>query len=443
MRRAGTVLRLFAVLAALAGASAGSADVRAPSGPYVNALILSGKDLLAFTYESRLYVLGAGGVRRITNSGAAFSPAWSQDGRWVSWIQSPDPNQMVGRLYLARPDGTGAHVFLRLSLQVSSFAWAPRADAVAFTGASGGLWVESVSGRRRQLVPGTKFVSSYSWSRGSSEIAYAVTTRSGQLPVYDTLYTVPTWSGKPVVRMNARNAAIRLAGWWPGGNGVVYWLDPQYSGSLAADGMSLFTKRFGSARTESLGTTLGYRDWLAWSPNGRTILAVAGGGRGVYDHKQLVWLDVVSGSRRSFPQQKGYVALDPVVAPAATALAYGSPVAYVLAKDLGPRYMAGFGSVKAYKHWIQTRSLSIVRSDGADAGPIALVGRGIFSPMWSADSRHVMYLQGDSVWMIDIFGGNPFRVAQLMPRGRTVDENKFAAYYGHVDAEVMLAWWRG
>ena len=103
------------------------------------------------------------------------SPAWSPDGRWLAYLVGPpsaDGAVTSGALWLAGPDGQGAHQVLP---KVAGFAWSPTSDELAATEAGGGRLYAVRPGQPTYPmleVPG-QFDGAPAWSPNGREIAVA------------------------------------------------------------------------------------------------------------------------------------------------------------------------------------------------------------------------------------------------------------------------------
>jgi TolB protein len=75
---------------------------------------------------------------------------------------------------------------------------------------------------------------------------------------------------------------------------VQYWVDPQHSGSVAADGLALYSMPLRGGRAVGLGATLTYRPWLA-AGSGDTVYLIAGGPRIAWSDKRLRRCDLATG----------------------------------------------------------------------------------------------------------------------------------------------------
>lgn len=214
--------------------------------------------------------------------------------------------------------------------------------------------------------------------------------------------------------------------WWPDSAGILYRIDPQFSDSLAADGLPLYTLRLGAA-PHRLAVTLGYEGFAAFSPSGRSVLLVTGDDRETWTHKSLQICGIESAVCRPLPTQSGTVSLDVDWAPR------GNRIAYVQAHDLGP--IGGFHSQAALLAWVKTRTLWVANADGTGMHQVAAAGKGIYLPQWSGDGRHVLFIRDNALWLIDTRGGPPTRV--LGPFPGTPD---FFGFYGHVSWPVQWVW---
>ena len=68
----------------------------------------------------------------------------------------------------------------------------------------------------------------------------------------------------------------------PTGRACCFGTTPPGSASIAADGLDLDSLELSDLKLRPLATTLVYQDWVAWSPDGRTVAVVAGGDREIW-----------------------------------------------------------------------------------------------------------------------------------------------------------------
>jgi TolB protein len=70
----------------------------------------------------------------------------------------------------------------------------------------------------------------------------------------------------------------------------------------------------------------------------------------------------------------------------------------------------------------------------------------VYDPQWSRDDRHVLYLHDNAIWLIDVSGGTPVKIADSSPIGSSPalpTAPRLFGYYGHVSWPGTLAWFRG
>ena len=108
-------------------------------------------------------------------------------------------------------------------------------------------------------------------------------------------------------RLYSAGKDVEIAGWSPDGRRVLFWERVPHSGSLNADGSPLYDVPVtgGTLRllTRPFQSTDGdMDDWmmrepgtLAFSPDGKSLLLVVGGGRNSYHNKRLELLSYPSG----------------------------------------------------------------------------------------------------------------------------------------------------
>lgn len=409
--------------------------------PDVNPAAFKDQGDLAFVWQDLLYILDGktGEVRQITGAGRALHPAWSYDGEWLAFIQAADPQAMTGPLWLVRRDGTQAHQVQGLPGPVSLkyFLWSPTACVLA-VGGQNGLWLVPAEGAPRRLAPEDVAegrpappagVCSFAWSPDGRALAYNIT-----LPYddpqgrSDALYTVDVDGGQPVERIVTPGAGIQLAAWWPDGKGILYWLDPLHSASLAADGMGLYSLRLGDTEPKLLASGLARPGWLSFSPQGR-LLMVAGNGRIVWARKSLAVINAESGTVQEIQNPAGCVALDPSFSPD------GSRIAFVAAKNLGGGVW-GFNKPEELAEWVATRTLWVENADGSGAHLLTSAGTGVYQPAWSKDGTRILYVRDNSLWITGIDGGQPEKVLGPFPA-----KEELFGFYGFV-AYGNFAWFR-
>lgn len=435
---------LEAAVVAVVFALAGTVEPAAPSAsaqqeaarptasaPSVALQAFQGQGRLALVWGSHLYVADgtAGTLRQIPSTGVAATPAWSHDGRWLAYRRLQDA--ATGEIWIASADGGQSYrIGQALAASRSDLGWSPAVATLAavLQDASGksGLWLASPGGIPRPLRGAGNAVTSFAWSPDGAMIAYVTTVSSPTR--HDVVSTIRPRDGHVVRRFAApANTAVELAGWWPNARGLVFWLDPDYSQSLAADGLDLLALALGGSTNRALTGTLPYRDWLSWAPDGHTLLLVEGGGREAWQGKHLAVCDVERGTCRRIPQPAGDVSVDPTWAP------NGSMIAFVRA----PERASSSGDGQTGADWTNTRALWLAAPDGSGARVLSYVRGGVFAPAWSADDRVLLFWQDDALWLWRSRSSDVVRIIGPFPRHAVPRD-----FFGHVSWTDIVSWSR-
>jgi TolB protein len=357
----------------------------------------------AWISDGKLWLLDEPGVvHAVAGSAPALDPAWSHDGQWVSYLRRPSPGQ--SELWVVHPDGSGNRRLWRGKL--GGFVWSPTADELAVSAAPavgvGGLTVVATDGTLRNVVTESVEVNSFAWSPDGRSIAYAeVTAPAATLRSPLKVVTVrgPGTGGAVTIFRATPGDGIVVAGWWPSGGGLLFWVEPQYSKSIEADGLPLQSVAISGAAPVTLTTTLVYLPWLVWAPDGR-VLVVSGAGRLPSEHKTLSLCTPSTGACTSVVTPGNTVALDPSLSPD------GTQVAFVVAD----------ASEAATPEWYRTRRLWVGAADALQgAHPVAGAAGGAATPSWSADGQAIRYTTERGVEAISATGGEPQPVSGPTP----------------------------
>ncbi|HBK86750.1 MAG TPA: biopolymer transporter Tol, partial [Firmicutes bacterium] len=289
---------------------------------------------LAFVWQDQLYVAEAvnGSVRALSDSGRAIAPAWSHDGEWLAYIRITDTETNRGPLWLVRRDGSEAHEVQGLPgpLWYVSFEWSPTANQLAVAVHGNGLWLVPTTGKPEQLDP-APWLYRPAWSPDGRYIAYNFCL-SGDTPKsdgdHDILCVMDIKQRQRHDLVQTNDAGVRVLGWWPDGNGILYWEVPAHGGSVATDGIMIqsvslaYTQIKGqpivtAANADPVGTVLKRADakspqpvelvttlpklhWTKFTHEGK-LLAVMGFGRIAWAEKQLVLVEPKTGKVEQLP----------------------------------------------------------------------------------------------------------------------------------------------
>lgn len=398
-----------------------------PAPPPSQPSVSQGKSLPGL---GKLAVVTAGGLNLVdyelghvvtvpSDTAVAF-PAWSPDGRWLAYLD-------LGwhSIELVSSDGSPAQLAeVPNGPFTENFAWSPTEDVLAIAPSNGGLYLVTPSGEARLLAEG--LIASFAWSPDGQALAYVTSLPSGSPESASAaIFTIPVSGGEPQQRYLAEGSDIVLAGWWPDGQGLLYWLGIR-SASIAMDGMTLFSLPLDGGDPVELGVMLPERAFLDWSPDGRLVM-VEGAGRELWSgDKGLSVCDVRAGTCQRLPKPEGTVSLYPAWSP-------DGRLAFIQA-GVPSQYPNDDGALRA---WLGTWTLVIADPDGSGEQVLDAAGTGVQAPMWSPDGRYLLYLREGAIWALDLTGGEPIMIAEL---------GEDTSLDGHgrpmVDPHRVLSWHR-
>jgi hypothetical protein len=393
-------------------------------------------DRLAYVSAGNLYV-GFPRAHVVPGPGTAFQPVFSFDGRWLAFLrQQWNGYDASSQLWLARADGRGAHAISAMDgITVEAFQWSPSADVLAVQP----LVTKGISPVRLVPVHGTTqtvpdaLSGSFFWAPDGKTLAVAVKAPGASTRIYTV--SGSTVRSYPVPGVS-RYDLVQLAGWWPDGHGIFYWIDPMASGSLAADAMQLLALNLKSGNARHLGLTLGYRDWIAVS--GNRLLVVNGGGRSAFYGKHLR-LCSASDRCKTLISGANRISIDP------TSQGTGGLMAFVVAPTWNTM---GSQSPARYRKWMDAHVLWTAQPDGSGARPAgAEVPKGVQDPTWTRDGRGLLFVKDGSLWIDPHFGtANPHPIVRMVPASLdpgVVGPNHAYQdwYYGHMDWHNLFAWY--
>lgn len=416
---------------------------------------------LAYVSEGRLVVVGRTGGRRVValpaGSGQPAELSWSADGRWLAFLRLPagqqDPAGAPGSLWVVGADGHHLRqVFAGPT--VGAFAWNPARDTLAVSVVAGAtahahpLAVVPILASGRPGVPALPggltgaYVTGVAWSPTGTTLAAGADAPkpSGALGELVTVQDRPGPAPRVHVVATMGNAGFDLAGWWPSGRGLLYWRDGQFSSSIAADGLPLVAYDLATGRSRTLTTSLTYPDWLAWSPDGRTLAVVAGAGRTVWDGgKHLLLCQVPAGTCRPEPQAAGRTSLDPAWMPDGRlvwAEASGTTAQTMAAPPGVPGVATAPFEWRAVAAWAAAGGLRTAAVPGGLPGPAQPLPGGAGGQEPRPAGGGLVFVRGGALWRLPAGSTTPVRLTgRLGPYGPSLP-----GYYGYIPWYQTFAW---
>jgi hypothetical protein len=367
--------------------------------------------------------------------GPPSAPAWAPDGKWLAFSEGSG-------LWICRASGAGAHA---VAGTVVSWAWSPRGDVLAFTtpartaGRYALLTATPPTGAGSS-VPLDGHPAGLAWSPSGRQIAVSVDRYA--TPAVGVIELVAASPGLHAARTvaSAAGAGLDVASWWPDGKGLLYWNDPQFSSSIAADGLPLVSFDIATRKAHTLATMLPHADWLAWSPDGGTVAVVAGGDRVVWDGaKHLALCQVVAGTCRAEAQPKGTTSLDPAWTGGGQLLFARSTgtAAYTMGPPPGVTGVAGapFGW-KATEGWAGIGQLRVVQAQAGEPAPSAALAGGAGGQEPTPAGAGILFVRGGALWLLRYGSASPARLTGRL--GSYGPANP--GYYGYIDWHDEFAW---
>lgn len=418
---------LVAAMAALVnvafaiGGGSGRALTRANAGvPVVNGHAFSRRGQLAFVSRRALYVLD-GRTEKLVRVAPAKeqpdAPVFSPDGRWLAFGLSH------GRIGIARANGTAPSVLTARGYP----RWLPNGRLLA------GRTIYRIAQSTTAIRVGRVPSGLVGWARDGSSYAFVVDRfvrqKDGSFHGVELLNVAKTLDGAQTTwyRVPTRftpssgytSPAIGQVVVLPHRQGLLFWLDPDHSASLAADGLALYELARPGARPRKVAVTVG----SAVSLGGNSGFAVgAGGDRYAWRTKHAVACSTGS-SCATVPAPTGHLSLDPAWSPD------GSTLAYVAAR-------AGRSSnffQQTIRRWYDTRQLWLLAKGSRPR--VVPESTGAAAPTWSRDGRSVLFVANDSLWLLPHLNAHPIRIA-----GPLFRPSFWPSYYGQVDWIDQFAW---
>jgi WD40-like Beta Propeller Repeat len=334
------------------------------------------------------------------------SPAWSPDGRWLAFLVGPssaDGAVTSGALWLAGPDGQGAHQVLA---NVAGFAWSPKADEAAATSGDGGKLFAVRPGKPTYPmleVPG-QFDGAPAWSPNGREVAVASVGLTAAKRFASSVIDLFVPSEGIVVNSlaSSRANALIVDGWWADGEGVLAWSDPRDAATAPTGGLPLVSYPLGDGPTATLASTPA--DPAFAVPDGAGVTLVTGGNRYPWSAETITYCGVAGHCGPAPGALPAPVNLDP-----ASSQWRGEPdLAFAHCATEPTKTTGTTGTAKTtagvspqdLSAWYQTCRLWYAGGVGGNAVPITRAGAGVAAPTWSATDGDLLYVRDNSLWLI-------------------------------------------
>jgi hypothetical protein len=364
--------------------------------------------LVAFVAGGALRVSDLDRCRTRTLVAHTASPPvrFSPDGRYVAFSHA-EVADLAGHS-LQRPLGAG----------VVQWAWAPGDVLVGVTG-SGALVAGRPGARPRRLLPVGWGALGVVVSPDGRDAAVARASQPGHRVAAIWTIDVRTGRRQRIYRAAGRTF-LQVAGYAPGGRGVLLFAEPQASGSLAADGAKLEAINGAEASPVTLSALmLPYRDWVR--PCGaRHVVYVDGGGRQATMDKRLEWAQLPGGTASPLtPDGRSFVAPDCAAAP-------GRPEAMRIAAASSPS--------RAWRYGHEHRAIAVLSLNNGQLQRDTSPPRGFSDedPTWLGGNRWLAFVRMGA----STHGTRPGRLYVLDTRrqhliGPILPVGASSSYYGH------------
>jgi len=389
---------------------------------------LTGK--LAYVQEGNIWVqvLTEGISHQMSQGGQAYHPQWSASGHWLSFDQSETVN--VIPIEPIRKD--------TITLETDRSAWSPKLDEIAFVdhGALAVLRLEPVIQQKRIIFhkPDLGNISDFVWNLDGTSLAVA-TTSDGRNRIARLWYLNANGSNsREISFVRPLYSHFKLAGWSADGEHILLWVGG-VSASITADGLPLVSVSLTSGDhqlvTEEM---LAYKEYVAMSPFGNSVLVISGGNRDAWTNKRLIAFNTMTGNIMDLADDS-----------TAVASCAWSPDGQMIAFAAGPNDSEAAGGERA-KQALSERRIWIMNADGQQRRRLTTDAqyRDEF-PLWSKDGQHILFMRMDtqniiSVWSVGVYDETLMKLVDHI-MGPAAKDSWFG-YYGHLNWLSFIAYYQ-
>ena len=405
------------------------------------------------------------GRSTIVASGAGLhSPRFSPSGAWIAYRKLED------QFFVARSDGReGA------SFDGEGSMWVPQQDRLAVRKGSdvavyspGNLWKSpDALWKDAGLGPFSRDGQQYAAMR----VHRRPPDEHGLNQDRAELYLATETRALRVLIFN-HEGEIRPYSWTRDGKQVIYWRADEWSASIWADGIDLYTIPTAGGPERKLNvSSLVHADMLDLAPSaaGNKLVVASGRSRETWAAQQLVLVDLDTAAKQRLTppdiaaqgptwspdgRRIAYFAapdaeLAEAKAKAGTIMKIINPNGTVTTRVRTPDMRVGIAGGEEAHRFLQLRKIWVLDS-ARGALPQQLTGDSGYrdeEPLWSADSSHILFARMDyhgtpSLWLMDASGSNAQQVCQLKVYRHSPIEEGWFGFYGYIDWRTAFDWRR-
>jgi hypothetical protein len=387
--------------------------------PAVNKNAFSHQGLLAFVSQGQLWVLDDTTLRAVSRPyRQASSPEFSPNGRWLTYTLE---NGL--QTWLAGSDGSDPRLVARAG---ATGGWLADGQLVAGTG----IWQVSTTGALRRV--GTRPEGLLAWSPDVRRYVFASSTMTGPFTEprkgVERLQVSSTLTGKRTTWYQARVSFTTLSGLrgpfidgavvLPDAHGILFRVDPDQMDD--ADGTNLYEIPSRGARPKPLGVTIGLP--VTIGPNGDFAIT-SGGNRYAWQTKAVTTCSATTAECSRMPTAHGVLSFNPAFSPD------GKTLAFIEA----PGSTAANFFQTTVQRWYATHTLWIRYGNAAPSEINAT--RGASAPTWSANSKSLLYVADDALWLLQTLTSKPIRIVSPL-----FTPHDWSSSYGEVNWTNQFAW---